>query len=201
ATVAGTRCYGPKTRKRSRGNNSSTSRLPARRRACGEFSGSIRLTDQRVSASMISPVQAFTQAGQDQHLAVANSTRPRLADNRFDDRRGMLFLDEDGQMNLGKEGRVVLASQVLTQPVLLPPVSHRLTDRSPKNFHGLERGQHRLGAERLHEGDDLHRPPRSRRPLLVFRTALGLAFPGIQHGFARSLDLSQLVPLATCYIR
>src|SRR5271157_3622957 len=186
AIVAGTRCCEPKTRKRSRSDNSSTSRLPARKPACGAFSGLIQLTDPLVSAARMSPAQGFTQARQDQHLAITNSTRPRLADNRLDDRRGMLFLDEDGQLDLGKEGRVVLTSQVLTQPVLLPPVSHRFADRSPENLHGLKRGEDRLGAERLHEGDDLDRPPRSRRPLPGSRTALGLAFPGIRHGSARS---------------
>ena len=102
------------------------------------------------------PAQVLAETGQHQNLAVADPPGARLADDRLDGGRRVLLGDEDRQLHLGHERRVVLAAQVLMQPVFLPPVPHRLANVPPRMSNGLERGQHRLGPERFDQSDDLH---------------------------------------------
>ena len=69
---------------------------------------------------------------------------------------GACFLaHEERQLDLGQERRVVFAAQVLVQPVLLPPVAHRLANRSRPGRRPIPARPARPGPERLDQGDDL----------------------------------------------
>src|SRR5205807_2208377 len=65
------------------------------------------------SATNPLPTPELTGAGKEQDLAVADPAGPGLPDDGLDRQRCQRFLDEDAQLNLGHERRVVLAAQVL----------------------------------------------------------------------------------------
>ncbi len=112
------------------------------RRSSVFISGSARIGLSRTAHQLrLSPRQGNTST-------FPSPMRPvPLAHDGPDDGRHVLLLDKHRQLNLGKKRGVVLASQVLAQPVLLAAIAHRLAHGSSEDFHGFQRREHRLGTK------------------------------------------------------